>query len=107
GQELGIIVLTSAEAGGAFQAVTMRALDAYLGAPRTDWTAAYIAALGSSQDKAAKDWQTHLDARDAKSRPSLSLAKYADTYRDPWYGDVVVSHDNGKLRIRFTHTPAL
>ncbi|MGY0798789.1 serine hydrolase [Lysobacter sp. A286] len=106
-QELGIIVLTSAEAGGAFQAVTMRALDAYLDAPKTDWTAAYIAAQGSSQDKAAKDWQAHLDARDAGSKPSLPLADYADTYRDPWYGDVVISQDDGKLRIRFTHTAAL
>jgi hypothetical protein len=29
------------------------------------------------------------------------------TYRDPWYGDVIVSNDNGKLRMRFGKTKQL
>lgn len=106
-RELGVIVLTSAEAGGAFQAVTMRALDAFLDAPQTDWTAAYLAARGNAQEKADKSWQKHLAARDTRSRPSLPLAGYADTYRDPWYGDVVVSQEGNTLRIRFSHTADL
>lgn len=105
--KLGVIVLTSAEVGGAFNAVTMRALDAYLDAPRTDWTAAYAAALAKSRGKADESWQKHLDARDAKSKPSLPLARYAGTYRDPWYGDVVVGQRDGKLVMRFTRTAAL
>lgn len=106
-QNLGIIVLTSAEAGGAFQSITMQALDAFLDAPPTDWTAAYLAARGNQEQKAEESWQKHIAARDLRSRPSLPLSGYANTYRDPWYGDIVVSEQDGKLRIQFSKTPDL
>ncbi|MGV8941340.1 MAG: serine hydrolase [Lysobacter sp.] len=106
-QNLGIIVLTSAEAGGAFQSITMQALDAFLDAPPTDWTSAYLAARGNQEQKAEASWQKHIAARDLRSRPSLPLSGYANTYRDPWYGDVVVSEENGQLRIRFSRTAEL
>ncbi|WP_084105532.1 serine hydrolase [Lysobacter concretionis] len=106
-QNLGIIVLTSAEAGGAFQSITMQALDAFLDAPPTDWTSAYLAARGNQEQKAEASWQKHIAARDLRSRPSLPLSGYANTYRDPWYGDIVVSEQDGKLRIQFSKTPDL
>lgn len=105
--KVGVIVLTSAESGAAFNAVTMRALDAMLDAPRTDWIAAYAAGRSQQEGKADEDWQKHLKARDADSKPSLPLADYAGTYRDPWYGDVVLTQQGGKLRIQFAHTPEL
>jgi CubicO group peptidase (beta-lactamase class C family) len=106
--KLGVVVLTNAELGGAFQAVTMRALDAYLGAPKTDWNAAYGAALAKSRGKADEDWNQHLKARDATSKPSLPLSGYAGTYRDPWYGDIhVEAAAGGKLRLRFGRTKDL
>jgi len=46
-------------------------------------------------------------SRHADSRPSLPIANYAGTYRDAWYGDVDITAENGKLTLRFTHTPAL
>lgn len=106
-KKLGVVVLTNAEAGGAFNAVTLRVLDAYLDAPRTDWSAAYAAALAKSRSKADEDWQKHLAARAANAPPSLPLSKYARTYRDPWYGDVVVEEQDGGLVMRFTRTPQL
>jgi CubicO group peptidase (beta-lactamase class C family) len=106
-EKLGVVVLTSAEVGSAFNAITMRVLDAYLGAPRTDWVAAYAASVARSQGKADESWQKHVAARDADSKPSLPLDKYAGTYRDPWYGDVVVSRDGGGLQIQFSKTAQL
>ncbi|MGO4779922.1 DUF3471 domain-containing protein, partial [Lysobacter sp. 2RAB21] len=107
-QKLGVVVLTNAELGGAFQALTLRALDAYLDAPKTDWNAAYAAALAKSRDKADEDWNKHVAARDAKSKPSLPLSGYAGTYRDPWYGDVFIEPAaGGKLRVRFGRTKDL
>ncbi|NUS37521.1 MAG: serine hydrolase [Lysobacter sp.] len=106
-ENAGVIVLTSQELGGAFNAVTMRVLDAMLDAPKTDWTAAYAAALAKQRGKADEDWKRHLAARDAKSKPSLPLAKYAGTYRDPWYGDVTWTMEDGKPVLRFTHTAEL
>jgi len=106
-RKLGVVVLTNAELGGAFQAVTMRALDAYLATAKTDWNAAYAAALAKNQGKANDDWAKHLAARDAKSKPSLPLSGYAGTYRDPWYGDVYIEQAGGKLRLRFGRTKDL
>jgi CubicO group peptidase (beta-lactamase class C family) len=105
--KLGVIVLTNAEVGGAFNAVTLRVLDAYLDAPKTDWSAAYAAALAKSKGKADEDWQKHLDARASAAPPSLPLARYARTYRDPWYGDVLVEQRGDKLVMRFSRTPEL
>lgn len=106
-KKLGVIVLTSQEVGSAFNAITMRVLDAYLGAPKTDWVAAYAASVAKAQGKADDSWKKHVDARDAKSKPSLPLQDYAGTYRDPWYGDVVVSANGKGLQMQFSKTAQL
>ena len=106
-QGIGVIVLTNAESGAAFNAVTLRALDAMLGLPDYDWTDAYAKARAQQEAKADESWQKHQAARDAKSKPSLPLSAYAQTYRDPWYGDVVISQQGGNLRIRFGKTADL
>ena len=105
--DLGIVVLTNQEVGAAFNAITMHVLDAYMDAPATDWVAAYAAAVGKGNEREAEDWKTHLAARDARSKPSLPLSGYAATYRDPWYGDVVVGQGRRGLEMRFTRTPQL
>ena len=105
--DLGVVVLTNQEAGAAFNAVTMHVLDAYMGAPATDWVAAYAAAVGKGSEREAEDWKKHLAARDARSKPSLPLSGYAATWRDPWYGDVLVSEGRKGLEMRFSRTPQL
>lgn len=110
-EKLGIVVLTNQEVGAAFHALTLQALDLLLGAssstPQTDWVAAYGKALAATQGKAEESWRKHVAARDAKSRPSLPLAAYAGTWRDPWYGDVVLRQNGGKLEIQFSKTAQL
>ncbi len=106
-KKLGVIVLTNQEVGAAFNAVTLRALDAYLDAPKTDWVAAYAAAVAKAKGDADESWKKHLAARDAASKPSLPLAKYAGTYRDAWYGDVVISSSGKGLQLQFAKTAQL
>lgn len=106
-EKLGVIVLTNAEVGAAFNAVTLRALDDALGAPRTDWTDVYAKAQAKSQGNADAERKKHAAARDAKSKPSLPLAAYAGTYRDAWYGDVTVGIENGRPVLKFSHTADL
>mgnify|MGYP006194707719 CR=1 FL=1 len=106
-QDIGVIVLTNAESGAAFNAVTNRVLDLMLGVPATDWTAVYAEARAKQEGDADADWNKHLAERDAKSRPSLPLADYAGSYSDPWYGDVVITREAGKLRLRFARTADL
>lgn len=107
GQGIGIVVLTNQEVGAAFNAVTMRALDIMLGAPQTDWTAAYLKGESKKHGEAEEDWKKHQAARDAESSPSLPLAGYTGTYRDPWYGDVAIRQGAKGLEIRFSKTAQL
>ncbi|UNK57648.1 serine hydrolase [Pseudoxanthomonas daejeonensis] len=108
GRDLGIVVLTNQEAGGAFNALTMQILDAFLQpAERTDWIAAYADAAGNARAKADDAWRKRVAARDARSKPSLPLAGYAGLYRDAWYGDVEVVQEGGRLRMRFKPSPLL
>lgn len=106
-KKLGIIVLTNQQEGGAFNAVTMTILDQYLGAPANDWVAAYGAVRKRQVAEANAGVSKASGQRDAASKPSLPLAKYAGRYRDPWYGDVFIDEKDGKLWMRFTHSPAL
>ena len=105
--KLGIAVLTNQESGAAFEAITWRILDHFLGAPPTDWIGAFsrVVARGDSLTAAAEQRATA--QRDTASRPSLPLAGYAGTYRDAWYGDVTIAEESGHLTIRFSHTPSL
>jgi CubicO group peptidase (beta-lactamase class C family) len=106
--KLGVVVLTNAESGAAFNAITYRVLDAWLNREhKTDWVAAYDKAVKKAQAKADDSFAKHEAARDKRSKPSLPLAGYAATYRDPWYGDVLISEKGGKLRMQFSHTPQL
>jgi CubicO group peptidase (beta-lactamase class C family) len=104
---LGIAVLTNQESGEAFESITWRLLDHFLGAPPFDYTAALqrIKARADSM-VAAADART-MGARDSTSRPSLPLDRYAGTYRDAWYGDVAVARERDGLVIRMTRTPGL
>ena len=108
GRNLGVVVLTNQEAGGAFNALTMQVLDAFMQpAQRTDWIGAYAEAAGKAQARAEKAWQERVAARDARSKPSLPLSAYAGTWRDAWAGDVAIAQQDGKLRMRFAHSPLL
>ncbi|HEV2540282.1 MAG TPA: serine hydrolase [Frateuria sp.] len=106
--KLGVVVLTNAESGAAFNAITYRVLDAYLNPDKqTDWVAVYDKAVKKAQAKADDSFAKHEAARARDSKPSLPLAGYVGTYRDPWYGDIAISQEGGKLRLRFSHTPQL
>ena len=54
-----------------------------------------------------KRQQKHLAARKANAGLSMPLSAYAGTFRDPWYGDIVVAQEGGKLVMRFSKTAEL
>ncbi|WP_256647211.1 serine hydrolase [Thermomonas paludicola] len=106
-EKIGVVVLTSAEVGVAFNAITYEALDMMLGNGGHDWLKGYGIAFEKSQGNADADWQKHVAARDTASKPSLPLVKYAGTYRDPWYGDVVIRQGAKGLEMQFGKTAEL
>jgi hypothetical protein len=107
GQRLGVAVLTNQESGAAFDAITLRAIDHYLGAPEIDYTARFAAMQDTARAQAKLASQRVAAARDSMSGPSLPLAKYAGRYEDAWYGDVTLADDGDRLVMRFGHTPGL
>lgn len=106
-RRLGIAVLTNAESTEAFAALTWQIIDHDLGAPATDWTAAYLKIRTRGEAETAAALGRSTTARDASSKPSLSLDKYAGTYTDAWYGDVALTEEGGHLVMRFSRTAAL
>lgn len=104
---LGVTVLTNQECGEAFDSIAYHIVDHFMGAPQTDWIEAYRA-VAARQDAGSADAEKKAAAaRDATSKPSLPLAGYAGTYTDTWYGDITVTLEQGKLVMRFSHTPSL
>ena len=61
----------------------------------------------ASEAQMAEAEKKAASARDAASKPSLPLERYAATYEDAWYGDIAITLEQGKLVMRFSHTPSL
>ncbi|HKP50240.1 MAG TPA: serine hydrolase [Gemmatimonadales bacterium] len=104
---LGVAVLTNQESGAAFDAITYRVLDHFIGAKSPDYPTLFNQILQQNRQKLRTAEQQAASSRDSMAGPSLPLARYAGTYRDPWYGDVKVTQEGNKLAIRLTRTPSL
>lgn len=106
-QQFGVIVLTNAEEGGAYEAIAQHVLAYYLHLPPNDWVEAYklvrdkqVADAQATEAKAA-------GARAADSRPSLPLPRYAGAYSDAWYGPATLQMQGSKLLLSFEHSPTM
>lgn len=105
---LGVVVLTNQESGLAFESIVYRVLDHYLGVtPMPDYLGHYTAVRDRNRTELNAAGESAEARRDTASRPSLPIAAYAGTYRDQWYGDVVIAIESGVPVIRFTRTPQL
>ncbi|MFT3946236.1 MAG: serine hydrolase [Agriterribacter sp.] len=97
---LGIIVLTNQQEGGAFTAITNQIKDNYFGIKGTDRVAEYSAnrqkQLASAKQLTDSIWNDiKMVQQSAKEKIDVNL--YTGTYTDAWFGDIAVSLKNGKL----------
>ena len=106
-ENLGVVVLTNAEESGAFDSILYHVLDYYFRVSTTDWVAAFKAVREKQEKDAAETMKKAEGARDANSKPSLPLEKYAGVYNDAWYGPITIKMENGGLVITFDHTPTM
>ena len=104
---LGVVVLTNAEEGGAFDSVLYHVLDHYFGVPPTDWIAAFKSVKDQEEKEAAETMKKAEGTRAADSKPSLPPDKYAGAYSDAWYGPITIRKEAGGLVISFDHTPTM
>lgn len=100
---IGVAVFSNTE-DGVSQGIRNALLDALTGAPAFDWVSTYVARSKKSQEEALAQVSGGID-KAPPGAPSLPIKAYAGRYRDPWYGDVVVSEKRGKLWIEFVPTP--
>ncbi len=109
--ELGIAVLTNQESDEAYNSVIYAVLDQAMGAPPTDWAAAYLKVTERAKAKTADALKMAASKREAALRPSLPLADYAGAYEDAWYGPIVIMAEGAggtpRLAMSFAKTPGM
>jgi len=102
GRKAAVAVFSNSEdgvSGGIRNAI----LDLIVGAPAFDWVGSMQARVKAGQEATLKELGGGLD-KAPEGAPSLALDAYAGRYRDPWYGDVVVSKRGKGLYIDFEPT---
>lgn len=82
-------------------ALTLRALDPYLGAPPRDWSAEYLA-LSRERQAAAESAPTIESTQISGTAPSLPLAAYAGTYESDFRGTAQVIHNGEQLTLQIS-----
>jgi CubicO group peptidase (beta-lactamase class C family) len=104
-ERLGVVILSNMNGSFLPSVLKYRVLDAFLGVPAKDWSAELRTVAAGFEEQQRQAERSAEEERVRDTRPSLPLERYAGTYRDELHGDVVVSHENGRLRL--TRSPAL
>lgn len=106
---LGIVVLTNQQSGSAFNSITNTIKDSYLGIKSEDYVTIYsnrIKAHKESTDKVTNEvWA--LVAKNKKDNIKIDFNKYIGTYKDNWFGEIVISEKKGKLFFASKRSPQL
>jgi CubicO group peptidase (beta-lactamase class C family) len=105
-ENLGVAVLTNLTYRGRGRRNHLRValpfwiFDAYLGAPKRDWSADLVAKAKTDAAQGEARMQK-LEAQRVKgTHPSLPLEKYVGVYAHPVFGEVKISKDEGNLVVR-------
>ena len=105
-KNVGFAVEINSEDGQVLLGLMYELLDHYLGFPARDWPAAFQDYAMSRLTNAARQVGAKA-ATPAKVGPTAPLDAYVGTYRDPWYGDIVVGRSGDHLTIDFRSTPRM
>ncbi len=73
----------------------------------TDWIGLHHEFVTARRESADKAVAAAAAARQADSRPSLSLDAYVGTYRDDWYGDIHIEKKGDGLCFKSARSPQL
>lgn len=105
-RNVGFAIMMNSEDSGLLLGLTYDLLDHYVGAADYDWPTKWQSWF-EQRLEGGRAALAQTQATPAKVGPSLSLDRYAGTYRDPWYGDIVVASSPQGLTIDFTSTPRM
>ncbi|MBW8362882.1 MAG: serine hydrolase [Kaistella sp.] len=108
--KLGIVVLTNQQSGAAFTAVTNTLKDSYLGYPDRNWLKNYAdrtAKMNTDFDKGKKEIFAKSEAFKKDKNTQMKAEQIVGTYKDIWFGDVVISQEGNTFRIFCKNSPRL
>lgn len=107
---LGIVVLTNQQSGAAFTTITNSVKDAYLGITDRDWLKTLSTRNTQNNQQFEKEKsETYAKVAAYQKDRSAKLApeQFVGTYRDAWFGDVVISKEKNGFRIFCKTSPRL
>lgn len=104
GRKAAVVVLSNTE-DAVSSGIRNALLDYIIGAPAFDWVAAVQARVKAQQTEALAELGSGGVDKAPAGGPSLPLAAYAGRYRDPWYGDILVTQRGKGLYVDFLPTP--
>jgi len=96
-ERLGLVVLTNLNPSSVDEGIMFRVFDEYLGGTKRDWSADMLKEFNAAVRKGDEAARVAMGKPTPNTTPTLALDKYAGTYRDSAFGDVVVRQENGKL----------
>lgn len=108
--QLGILVFTNQQSGAAFNAISYTIKDSYLGIQGYNWVKLMKERVDNGEAEAKKindEIVASNKAQAAKSTTMFNIEQYAGTYRDNWFGDIVISNKNGKAWFESKRSPKL
>ncbi|MDF1558857.1 MAG: serine hydrolase [Bacteroidales bacterium] len=107
---LGIIVLTNHQVDEAHEAITYTLIDGYLGIRGVDRVEALKESLLRDREDAARITEevwAKVEAEPSMTDNEVDNSHFTGRYGDPWFGDIIISEVNGKLRFNAVRSPRL
>lgn len=105
---LGIIVLTNQQEGGAFVSITNQIKDNYYGITGTDRVSEYSKGRQGQVEMANKlvdsIWK---EIQSVKLSDKAKINLFTGTYHDVWFGDITIAVKNGKAWFQSKRSPKL
>jgi len=98
-EQLGVVVLTNLDGTPAPEAIFPYVFDMYTRDTPRDWNAELHNMLEPLRKQGKEAEAAAEKARVSGTKPSLDLPKYAGVYSDSMYGDLKITHADGKLRM--------
>jgi CubicO group peptidase (beta-lactamase class C family) len=94
---VGVAVFTNYDEQSLYSGLFWEILDRMLGQPERDWSHTLLALRQTPADSAPA----------AGTHPSIPLASYAGTFRNPVLGEARVTADGGRLHVAVVHSPGI
>lgn len=109
-EKLGIVILTNQQSGAAFRAISNTIKDFYLKNPSTDWVKTYDDMMKKNEEEADvitdEVWKT-VEANQKNKVIKFDSKSVIGTYKDNWFGDVVIYEKKGKIIFESKRSPQL